>query len=66
MIPHSSYEASRPPTTSCFREESQGCLHNVLILKHEGVVVVSISVNTPMLNGPELSFPFSCSVSLSV
>lgn len=43
-----------------------GCLHNILILKHEGVVGVSISVNTPMLNVPGLSFLFSCSVSLSV
>lgn len=43
-----------------------GCLHNILILKHEGVVVVSISVNTPVLNVPELSFLFSCSVPLSV
>lgn len=43
-----------------------GCLHNILILKHEGVVGVSISVNTPVLNGPELSFLFSCSLPLPV
>lgn len=67
MIPHSTHETNCSPATLCLREESEGiagCLHNVLILKHEGVVRVSISVNTPMLNGPWLSFLFSCRVFL--
>lgn len=61
MIPHSTHETNCSPATLCLREESEGiagCLHNILILKHEGVVYVSISVNTPMLNGPGLSFHF--------
>lgn len=69
MIPHSTHETNCSPATLCFREEAKGmagCLHNILILKHEGVACVSISVNTHMLNGPELSFLFSCSASLSV
>lgn len=69
MIPHSIHETNCSPTTLCFREEREGmaaCLHNILILKHEGVAGVSISVNTPVLNGPELSFLFSSSVPLPV
>ena len=58
-----------PPLPYALGGESEGiagCLHNILILKHEGVVCVSISVNTPMLNGLGLSFLFSHNVSLSV
>lgn len=68
MIPHSTYETKCAPTTLCFREESKGiagCLHNILILKHEGAVPVSISVNTPMLNGLGC-LPFLAAECLSV